>query len=631
MKKKFNTKSHQSHNYLILIAVSVFIFLSGCQPDDKKGVAPIEDLKSPRKIQVLSDAWRFQLDIRDIGEKNGWYKDDFDRKAWAKVTVPQAWDCYETALRGYEGVGWYTETINPADFNQGNRVEIIFNRVMYYSKVWINGNYVGENIGGYLPLSFDVTKFLKDGQNNELVVRVDNRPRIDWLPAAQQIEWIQYGGILQKVLLVSTSHTYIDGFIVRSELETGKAIIKCIASVVNASDESSEMEVEIELSNGADKITKSARLLCNANDSTNFNIDLTIDNPKLWSPDSPALYNAKAKLKKNGAVTDEVTDRTGIRQITIKGNAILLNGNPVTIRGVNRYDEYGDLGVNVPEEILRKELALMKSVGINTIRVHYPQSPDLLALYDEFGFMMLEEVPLNWWGQKWWGKEVKMSLDILDQAKPALRKMIRRDKNHPCIIIWSMCNECQTDNEIGITVMRELMKLAKSLDPTRPVTFVTALDPTGHLAYNEADIVCINMYNGSLAGKICERISDIDTLGYQPLVRELTTHRNKIIEKPIIITEYGTQGIKNIHGDAPYSEEFQAAYIERAWAGISSVKGVSGGVLWCWADYYHRKYLITYNDYGPYGVVTVDRKPKKSLESLARMYGGSIPPSYTGN
>lgn len=188
-----------------------------------------------------------------------------------------------------------------------------------------------------------------------------------------------------------------------------------------------------------------------------------------------------------------------------------------------------------------------------------------------------------------------------------------------------MCNECQTDTEIGITVMRELMKLAKSLDPTRPVTFVTALDPTGHLAYNEADIVCINKYNGSLAGKICEQISEIDSLGYQPLVKELTKHRNSISNKPIIITEYGTQGIKNIHGDVPYSEEFQAAYIERAWEGIRSVPGVSGGVLWCWADYYHRKYLITYNDYGPYGVVTVDRKPKKSLEALARMYGGSVP------
>jgi beta-glucuronidase len=115
----------------------------------------------------------------------------------------------------------------------------------------------------------------------------------------------------------------------------------------------------------------------------------------------------------------------------------------------------------------------------------------------------------------------------------------------------------------------------------------------GHLAFDDADIVCINKYNGTLAGKICDQMSQIDSLGYKPLVKELTIHRNSISNKPIIITEFGAQGIKNIHGDVPYSEEFQAAYIERAWEGIRSVPGISGGVLWCWADYYHRKYLIT--------------------------------------
>ena len=104
-----------------------------------------------------------------------------------------------------------------------------------------------------------------------------------------------------------------------------------------------------------------------------------MDHPKLWSPESPSLYEVKGKLKKDEAVIDDITDRTGIRKISIQGNTILLNGNPVTIKGVNRYDEYGNYGVNVPEETLRKELSLMKSVGINTIRVHYPQSPDLLV------------------------------------------------------------------------------------------------------------------------------------------------------------------------------------------------------------------------------------------------------------
>ena len=120
----------------------------------------------------------------------------------------QAWDLYEDAMWEYEGIGWYTTIITPDESIAVKKTEVVFGRVMYYSKVWLNGEFIGENIGGYLPFSFDVTKHLKPGQENKLVVRVDNRPRIGWLPAAEQIEWIQYGGILQPVKLVSTSHTY---------------------------------------------------------------------------------------------------------------------------------------------------------------------------------------------------------------------------------------------------------------------------------------------------------------------------------------------------------------------------------------------------------------------------------------
>jgi len=261
-------------------------------------------------------------------------------------------------------------------------------------------------------------------------------------------------------------------------------------------------------------------------------------------------------------------------------------------------------------------------VGINFIRMHYPQSSALLSLYDEFGFMMMEEVPLNWWGQKWFG-EVTQSLDVLQFAKPALTKMIKRDKNHPSIIFWSMCNECVTDSEVGIAVMRDLLTQAKLLDPTRLVTYVTNDDPATQPAFDKADIICLNKYYGTLQGKVCKHIEDIEELGYKPFVSNMTKHRNDVPGKPMIITEFGSQGIKTMHGDLYYSEEFQSAYIERIWEGINSVPGLSGGVLWCWADYYHRKYLITYAAFGPYGVVTTERKPKKSLDALTRMYGGS--------
>ena len=182
-----------------------------------------------------------------------------------------------------------------------------------------------------------------------------------------------------------------------------------------------------------------------------------------------------------------------------------------------------------------------------------------------------------------------------------------------------MANECRTDTEIGITVMRELLKLANSLDTTRLTTFVSPGNPIKHLGFDEADIVCFNKYVS------CDYIRQIDSVVYIPLVDDLIKYRNHYVNKPIVMTEFGRQGIRGIHGDILYTEEYQAAYIESMWKALQENSTISGGIVWSWADYYHRKEFIRYNSYGPYGVVTYDRKPKKSLESLARMYGGSLP------
>jgi beta-glucuronidase len=605
-------KSNSFFAFLILSFISMTITDSALGAPEQKKV---------RKVTTLSKGWRFLMDVRNIGEKEKWYAENFDWSKASEVKVPGAWDLMEDGMWQYEGIGWYKTSIKSGDFFQGKRTELLFNRVMYYSKVWLNGEYLGENIGGYLPFSFNITDHLRMDGENSLVIRVDNKPRIEWLPASGQVEWIQYGGILQPVELINTSKTYIEDFIVKTIPDESGAKLNCTVNLVNGTSGQQETELSIEVSGPTGVINENSRCLLQSGESKPINIDINLKKAELWSPANPVLYNATIRLKKDGIIIDDLTNRIGIREVKAQGQSILLNGKPFIVKGVNRYDEYAPYGPNPPENLLREELTLMKKVGINTIRVHYPQSPWLLSLYDEYGFVMLEEVPLNWWGVKWFG-EVKQTLDVLPQAKEALTKMVKRDKNHPCVIIWSMGNECETTNEVGTTVMRELLKLAKTLDPTRLLTYVSNSDVAKNPAYEYADVVCVNLYHGSLQGKICNHISEIDSLGYKPLVKELTRFRTYYPDKPMFLTEFGTQGVKNIHGDINHSEEFQAAYIERIWQAIRSVPGVSGGVLWSWADYYHRKYLITYAAYGPYGVVTVDRKPKKSLDAMKRMYGG---------
>ena len=245
---------------------------------------------------------------------------------------------------------------------------------------------------------------------------------------------------------------------------------------------------------------------------------LTLDHADPWLPESPNLQELEVTLEHGGRLLDRVQQRFGIRSIEARGRQLLLNGRPLPVRGVNRYDEYGKFGPNPPRELVDEELRLMKRTGINLIRTHYPQAPWFLDLCDEMGILFLEELPINWWGVEWYGKEgVELNEGILDQALPMLETMIRRDRNHPCVIIWSMCNESKTDSEIGIKVMQRLIRRTKELDPTRLVTFVTAPGSVReHRAYSYADLVATNMYPGSLSGPLANHLSQLDELAASP-------------------------------------------------------------------------------------------------------------------
>jgi len=200
---------------------------------------------------------------------------------------------------------------------------------------------------------------------------------------------------------------------------------------------------------------------------------------------------------------------------------------------------------------------------------------------------------------------------------------MRRNKNHPCLIIWSMANESKTETEVGIRVMRKLIHRAKELDPSRLVTFVSVNgDVRDQKAYADADLVAVNIYYGLFMGEIAHHESQLDELARKPSEEYLRRTLDGFPDKPMIVSEFGMRGIRAIHGDVDYSADVQAAYIQSVWKAITSFDELSGGVLWCWADYYHRRNFILYAPFGPYGVVTVDRQVKPALRALTRMYGG---------
>ena len=499
----------------------------------------------------------------------------------------------------------------------GKRQYLKYGRVMYHTRVWLNGEYLGEHIDGYLPFSFDITGKLMRSENH-LMIRVDNRPRSDWLPAARQIEWVQYGGILQPVVIETRNPTAIASLAIRA-IPQGDGGAVTSAVEVEAHEERRDLMLRLSVA-GREQV----RVFdVHAGQTSRHKANLTLDHAAPWSPESPNLHELDVTLEQGGRVLDRVQQQFGIRSIEARGRQLLLNGRPLRIQGVNRYDEYGRFGPNPRRGLVEKEIRLMKRTGINLIRTHYPQAPWFLELCDRLGVLFLEELPINWWGVEWFGKEgVERNEKILDQALPMLETMISRDRNHPCVIIWSMCNESKTDTEIGIKVMKRLIQRTKELDRSRLVTFVTAPGSVReHRAYADADLVATNMYPGSLTEPLADHVSMLDERARKPAVEFLRSHLRAFAEKPLLITEFGAMGFHDTHGPVASTEEFQAAYITAIWEVIAANPDVSGGVLWSWADYYHRRNFQALGAFGPFGVVTVDRQPKAALQALAKAYG----------
>ncbi len=588
--------------------------------------------RASRESSEITSGWRFQIDSHDIGEREQWYDAGIDRSGWRGVEVPRAWDFFDDSLRGYEGIGWFTVILDGSWARTGKIQHLTFGRVMYHAKVWLNGELLGEHIDGYLPFAFDVTGKLKDSDNH-LVLRVDNQPRIDWLPAAKQIEWVQYGGILQPVRVESSGPIFLSALTIRAVPAGEGASVSCAAQF-NARDGADATGVVVkfgvfddERADGAVPLARgSAPAAIARGDSFRPEMTLTLGHATPWSPESPVLYTLVATLERQGDEIDRVVSQFGVRTIAARGRQLLLNGRVLKIKGVNRYDEYGHFGPNPPQALLEDELRLIKQAGVNLIRSHYPQAPEFLALCDRLGILFLEELPINWWGVDWFGKDgVVQDERILDRALPMLETMIRRDRNHPSVIIWSMANESKTDNEIGIKVMRTLIRRTKELDPTRLVTFVTNPGSVReHRAFEEADLVATNMYHGSLIGPLADHRDQLEARARQPTEEHLRRELSAFPGKPLLITEFGAMGMHGLHGDVPAAEDFQADYLRAVWTAICSVPDASGGVLWSWADYNHRRSSTSLGPFGAYGAVTIDRKPKAALTALAAMYGGSL-------
>ncbi len=432
-----------------------------------------------RKDILLTDGWKFSKgDFPDAAQVN------YNDKGWQTVTVPHDWAIYgpfdenndvqivkvtqnneqkETRKTGrtgalpYMGIGWYRTTFTVPVIAADDEVSLVFDGVMSNSTVFVNGKEVGHWPYGYSSFHFNVSKFILKGKSNTLSVRVDNKPESSrWYPGA---------GIYRNVHLLVKNKINLKTwgtFVSTPEINKSAARVNVKTQLSDTLAKGFKLMYTILDAKGTTLVTGSA---LNKNE-----INLSLKNPKLWSPESPSLYTLVTKLYANNVLTDQQQTKFGVRKTAFKRETgFWLNDQNVKFKGVCLHQDLGPLGTAVNTAAIRRQLVLLKDLGCNAIRTsHNPVAPEFLDLCDEMGFLVIEESFDEW--KK--GKMKNGYHNYFDAwAEKDLTNMLERDRNHPSIIMWSIGNEVpDQDNKEGYKIVQFLQNICHKIDPTRLVT-----------------------------------------------------------------------------------------------------------------------------------------------------------------
>lgn len=568
---------------------------------------------SQSKIEL--NTWRFTLDQTEYGEGAGWAKPSYDDSRWIEVNSYTSWETYEYAMQDYEGCGWF-RTHFP--YNGGERGILHFDGVGGSAKVFVNGKCAGGTNNRYVPFSLDVTKLLKKG-NNLVAVLVDNSCLGDHhLTGCRTTEWVLYGGLTHRVFFEEQPAVYISHLRVDAQAD-GSAEITVTVENRDARPDLLDFTGSLEISvDGFASSYQSQVVECPKKSSIQLVFSLQLEGITPWSPEHPALYQLQAVLKKGEQVHYCIDQKFGFRTICVDGTRFLLNGEEILLKGVNRYDEYAPYGICPPEEKIREEFAQIKKCGFNLIRTHYPQDPIHYRLADEMGLMYMIEVPVNWWKPR----ENETFADyctLAAEAVETLDKTFQYFCNHPCWTIWSTGNECYHSHPACQEMFRMLAARMRSLNPGRLITYVSNMPLLDEHELDFCDFLSMNYYSGSLAENADQFPEQLTAV----LEKKLGTAQRLYPNVPHVMTEFGYVCVRGIHGsltEGRYAEDFGVTYLRADCAEFLNDPQMKGLMLWCWADYRHRrgfvpgKYSMGFQaTYGPYGLVSIDRKPKQML------------------
>ena len=584
----------------------------------------VTDIPSRRTVS-LNGKWQYIMDPYETGfydyrfkerrendREAYWNSDKPDNKSDRKehgyidkysLNVPGDWNSQDPKFLYYEGTVWYKKSFDFKKANSGDRIFLYFGAVNYRADVYLNGKKLGMHKGGFTPFNFEIPDSVLKARDNFLVVRVDNRRATDEVPTINT-DWWNYGGITRDVKLVELPQNFIEDYSLQlKKPEAGKT-----PDVKNAS-----IEGWVKL-NGAKAGKKVIIEVPELKFSKSFDVSgekvplsFRISDLQLWSPEHPKLYKVIIRSE-----TDRVEDKIGFRTIEAFGKQVLLNGQPVFMRGISIHAE-------IPQQMRRayskqdaaQLLGWAKELGCNMVRLaHYPHDENMTRMADSLGILVWSEIPVYW--------TIDFSnKEVFEKAKVQLKEMITRDHNRSSVIIWSVGNETPV-SPVRTEFMHNLIIAAKELDQTRMIS--AALEVNYNSGKN------MNIIDDPL-GQYVDLVAFNEYLGWYGGLPDAcrTTNWGINYDIPLFISETGGGALYGYHADSMtrWTEEYQEWYYKEQVAMLKRMPANFVGISpWILADFRSpkRNNPIYQEGWNRKGLIDSKGRKKKAFSVLQKYY-----------
>ncbi len=545
-----------------------------------------------------------------------------------QIPVPSAYnDIYEgREIRDHVGSVVYERYFDVSQALCSGRLLLHFGSVTHTAEVWLNGELLGQHKGGFLPFYFDVSERVQP-YANRLTVIVNNIVDHSTLPCGTlqertfpgmekqklnfpNFDYFNYSGIMRPVQLYAVPKTYLNRISING-LPDGT-----FTYAVQATDAGS-FEVQV---------LEDETIIWAGNGATG---EGRISNITPWSPKTPKLYRLHISFHAEDGSIDEYSEWFGFREVSVHDGGLYLNGERLYLKGFGKHEDTPVLGRGFSEAYNVKDLALMQWMGSNSFRTsHYPYSEEMMRLCDQMGILVIDETPAVGMHTTFTATGMKIdvasatwtTLQTQQHHRDVLQDLIERDRNHPCVIMWSIANEPASEEKGAYDYFAPLFSLVRELDPQhRPVTFVTHSEATVETCEVAplCDVLVLNRYYGWYSEE-----------GNLPAARailsdELDRYHARYPEKPIMLGEFGADAVAGLHDSTSlmFSEEFQRDILKTYCDVLDERAYICGEHVWNFADFATAESVKRVQG-NKKGVFTRDRKPKMAAWYLKERWNG---------